>query len=248
MITNQLHKQPVPLDRDQHRQWKIAVPVADWSVAGKLNSVFLAAVEFGDACREFPVVFVRAGNDPQGKPQVASVAVFGLAPEENLYLDGTAWRANYMPALLRLYPFCIGRIDDQRFAVCIDGGWSGVSTTEGQALFQPDGQPTELMQSVEKQMENLEREVQRTRLVGAKLLELDLLRDVRFDATLPDGHKISAEGFMTVDEAKLNALPDDKLLDLQRTGMLGLIHAHMISMGNMRRLAEWRARRLQAAH
>lgn len=247
MINQLLHRQPVPVDRDAHRQVKLKLPVADWSVASRVNSMFVAAVEFGEACREFPLVFVRAGNGPDEKPQIAPVAVFGLAQEENLFVDGGRWRAGYMPALLRMYPFCIGRIDEQRFAICFDSGWAGASQTDGDPLFGADGQPTELMVNVQKQLEQIENEVQRTRLVGAKLAELELLRDMRFDATTPDGKTFSVDGFLTVDEAKLNGLPDDKLLELQRSGILGLVHAHLISMANMRRLAEWRSQRMAGA-
>lgn len=243
MINQLLHRQPLAVDRDAHRQLRIDVPITDWSVASRLNSLFVAAVEFADACREYPIVFVRAGKDPAGKEQIAPVAVFGMAQEENLFLDGTRWRAAYLPAQLRLYPFCIGRLDEQRFAICFDSAWGGASHDKGQALFDADGKPTELMDNVQKQMEAFEKEVQRTRLVGDKLLELDLLRDMRFDAELPGGQKLSVDGFLTVDEAKLNALPDARLLELQRSGLLGLIHAHFISLGNMRRLAEWRAQR-----
>jgi hypothetical protein len=248
VIIQTLHRQPVALDRTAHKTLKLRLPVTDWGVAGKLNSLFIAAVEFGDACREYPVVFVRAGLDPQGKPLIAPVAVFGLAQEENLFLqkDGS-WRASYLPAVLRMYPFAIGRIDENSFAICVDTGWSGVSQTEGDALFDDVGQPTLLTTTVQKQLEQTETEVQRTRLVGSKLMELDLLREMRFDATLPDGKTISVDGFLTVDEDKLKALPDAALVDLQRTGVLGLIHAHMISLGNMRRLAEWRLQRMQAA-
>jgi hypothetical protein len=33
------------------------------------------------------------------------------------------------------------------------------------------------------------------------------------------------------------------MLDMVRTGLLGLIHAHQISLSNMSRLAEWQAER-----
>ena len=248
MIIQNLHRQPVALDRAAHKTLKLRLPVTDWSVAAKLNSLFVAAVEFGDACREYPVVFVRAGQDPQGKPLIAPVAVFGLAQEENLFLqpDGS-WRASYLPAVLRMYPFAIGRIDENSFAICVDTGWAGAQQSEGDALFDAAGQPTELTTAVQKQLEQTETEVQRTRLVGNRLVELDLLREMRFDATLPDGKTISVDGFLTVDEDKLKALPDATIVDLQRTGVLGLIHAHQISLGNMRRLAEWRLQRMQAA-
>lgn len=247
MIIQNLHRQAVALDRTAHKSTRLRLPLADWSIASRLNSIFIAAVEFGDACKEYPLVFVHAGNDEQNKPLVAPVAVFGLAPEENLFLQEAGWRAHYLPAVLRLYPFAMARVDADKFAICIDAGWPGLSETEGEPLFAADGQITELTQNVQKQLEQFESEVQRTRLVGSRLLELQLLRDMRFDATLPDGQKLSVDGFLTVDEDKLKGLSDATVVELERSGVLGLIHAHQISLGNMRRLAEWRLQRLQAA-
>jgi len=247
MINPLVSPQTVALDRDTHRMLKLKWPVQDWSMAAQLNAVFVPAAEFADVCREYPIVFVRAGADAQGKPQIAPVAVLGLAEKENLYLDGTRWRTGYMPALLRSYPFGIARIDEQRFAVALERGWSGLSETEGQPLFTPEGQPTELLQAIHKQLEQIEVEVQRTRNFGARLQELDVLKEMRFDATLPDGNKVGVDGFLTVDEAKLAALPDATVLDLHRSGVLGLIHAHWISLGVMRRLVQWRVERHAAA-
>jgi len=245
MIHQQLHLKPLVLDRVEHRAMKVALPITDWSPADKLNSLFLAAVEFADASRDFPIVFVSAGNDPDGTPQLAPVAVFGLGAQENLYLaDDRSWRGGYMPAVLRLYPFCIARVDNERFAICVDQAWPGVNLDRGEPIFADDGQPTPLMTAVQGQLEQLEHEVQRTRVFCQKLRELDLLRDMRFDAKLPDGQTFTVDGFFTVDEARLNQLSDAVLVDLQRTGQLGLVHAHLISLGNMRRLADWRALRV----
>lgn len=244
MINQNLHRQAVPLDRTAHRTLRVRLPITDWTVASRLNSLFVAAVEFGDVCLDYPIVFVRASSDA-GQPQIASVAVFGLAQGENLFLDGTAWRAHYMPALLRLYPFALGRIDDNAYAICLDTAWDGLSQTEGEALFDAAGQPSELTQRVQQQLEQIESEVQRTRLVCARLLELDLLRAMRFDATLPNGQKVTVDGFLTVNEERLKDLPDAALIELQRSGLLGLVHAHLISLGNMRRLADWRLLRAQ---
>ena len=243
MINKNLHQDPVALDRSAHHDVRMRFPVTDWTVASRLNSMLLAAVEFGDASREYPIVFVPAGETEAGKPAVAPVAIFGLAQHENLFLDGSKWRASYMPAFLRLYPFGLGRIDDKTWAMCFDKAWSGISNTEGDPLFQADGQPTEMIKAVKAQLEQAEVEVQRTRFVGERLQELDLLRPMRFDATLPGGEKLSVDGFLTVDEEKFKALPDDTLIDLQRKGYLGLIYAHLISLGNMRRLTEWRLQR-----
>jgi hypothetical protein len=243
MINQALHRQPTPLDREQHRALRLQVPVADWSVANKLSAIFVAAAEFSDTCREFPIVFVRAGTEADGKPQIAPIAVLGMQQEQNLYVQDGQWRAQYMPAVLRTYPFCIGRLDAERFAICVDTAWPGAQGGEGQALFEGDGSPTPMLQDMQKTLEALEGEIQRTRLVGQKLLELDLLRDMRFDATLPDGSKHSVDGFLTVDDTKMQNLPDSVVGELHRTGVLGLVHLHWVSLGNMRRLVEWHAQR-----
>lgn len=244
MIHPSLHKNPVALDRDQHRTLRVRQDFADVSHTTGLNSMFLTAVEFSDACKEYPIVFVRAGTDPQTqKPDIAPVAVFGLSPEENLFAEGTRWGADYVPAVLRAYPFAMAPIGPDNYAVCVAREWAGFSETEGTPLFDDQGAPTQYLKDMQQFLEKLELEVQRTRLVGQKLVEMELLRDMRFDATLPDGNKLTVDGFLAIDEAKFTALPDDKVLELYRSGLLGLIHAHQVSLGNMTRLIARRARR-----
>ena len=250
MINQLLHRQPVSIDRDLHRTKKLQLPVTDWSVCAGMNSTFLAATEFGDACREYPVVFVNAGKDEQGQPVVAPIAVLGVSQDENLFVEQKAWRGRYMPAVLRAYPFCTGRIDNERFAVCLDSAWSGLSDSEGQALFTAEGTPSALLEAAQKQLEAFETEVQRTQLLCRKLVELDVLRDMRIDATFGDGRKHSVDGFLTVEQERMAGLSDAQVLDLHKSGVMGLIHAHWLSLGNMRLLLDWHVQRhppLQAA-
>lgn len=247
MINQNLHSKPAALDSNAHRQLKLQLPVTDWSLASRLNALFVAATEFGDTCREYPVVFVRAGKDADGKDAVAPIAVFGVSQNENLFVEKGQWRARYLPAVLRLYPFCIARVDEQRYAVCLDLGFAGVSETQGTPLWTAEGQPSELTVTMQKQLEVMEGEIQRTRAICQRLQELDLLRDMRFDATLPDGRQHSVDGFLTIDEKKVGELPDDVVLELHRSGILGLIHLHWVSLGNMRQLLDWFAQRLPPA-
>jgi hypothetical protein len=243
LINQQLHRQPVALDSVQHRNLKLHVPVTDWKVAKDLNALFVAAAEFGDTCREFPIVFVKAGQEPDGSDAIAPIAVLGLTQGENLYVTGDRWRAAYMPALLRMYPFCIARMDEQRFAICVDMAFSGTSVIDGQPLFTETGEAAELLKNAREQLELLEGEVQRTRAFGKRLRELGLLQDMRFDVTLPDGRKHTVDGFMTIDDKKATDLPEPVVAELHRSGFLALMHAHWISMGNMRRLVDWHVER-----
>ena len=47
-----------------------------------------------------------------------------------------------------------------------------------------------------------------------------------------------------MDEQKLTALSDAEVVQLERNGLMGLIHAHQISLGNMAKLVEWHVARL----
>lgn len=243
MITQNLHVQPTALDSVAHRNLKLDVPITDWSVAARLNALFIVATEFGDVSREVPIVFVRAGKEPDGTDAIAPIAVLGLTKDENLYVAAGRWRAQYQPALLRAYPFCIARLDDERFAICVDTAFPGANQSTGQPLFESDGQPAPLLKEMTAHLEKLEGEIQRTRIVGRRLLELDLLRDMRFDVTLPNGKLHTVDGFLTVDDKKATELPDSVVVELHRSGILGLMHLHWLSLGNMRRLVDWHVER-----
>jgi len=249
MINQNLHKQPVPLDSVKHRNLKLDVDARNMANVAALNAFFVAGTEFGDAVKDYPVVFVNAGTDESGKPAVAPIAVFGLQAGQNLCLDdsGEVWRVRYVPAALRLYPFGLARVQPDQMVMCFDESWSGFSQTQGRELFTADGKPTEFTLEVQKQLEAFETEIERTRLVCELLRDKGLLRDMRFDATLPDGQTLTVDGFLTIDSDKLNALPDADVLALHKNGVMGLIHAHQLSLGNMSKLVEWHVARLPQA-
>jgi hypothetical protein len=246
LIINNMHLRPVGLDSALHRKLRLRLPVQDWSVGNKLNALFVAASEFADACREFPIVFVKSGKGADGSDLIAPIAVFGVSQGENLFIVGERWRGRYMPAMMRMYPFCMARVDDERLALCVDMAYAGANETEGEALFDAEGLHTELLKSVRQQLETLELEVQRTRAVCGRLQELGLLHEMRFDATLPGGRTHSVDGFLVVDEEKVRNLPDAAVLELHRNGLLGLIHLHWMSMRNMHPLLEWHVERTAA--
>jgi SapC len=248
MIDPTLFAEPQALDRVQHRTLRLKADVTRYDRTAGMNALFITAVEFGDVCREYPIVFVEAGQSAEGQREVAPMAVLGLAQGENLMLgaDGS-WAARYTPALLRGYPLGVAPIDAQSYVVCVDAKAGGLSPSEGERLFDDAGEPTPFLNERRQFVEEVEREAQRTRLLGRRLLELELLRTMRFDATLPDGSRLSVDGFLTVDEEKLGALPEATVFDLHRSGVLALIHAHQISLGLMRTLVERRLARRSVA-
>ena len=67
------------------------------------------------------------------------------------------------------------------------------------------------------------------------------------DLKLPNGQQFNATGLQVVDEAKLRELPPDTAAELLRNGLMLLLHAHLLSSGNVQRLGERLAARLGAA-
>lgn len=244
MIHSALYRAPELLDPVRHGALRISA-LQDWSIARQMHAVYLAATELPEAALEFPVLFVHSGErDAAGRATVSPIALLGLAQGENLYVDGTRWLARYVPAFIRRYPFLTGRsADDAAPGVMIDTAWSGLSPTVGEALFDAQGWPAPALQQRLALLERFEAEALRTRQFCAQLVGLDLLRPMQADATLPDGQKLTVEGFKLVDEEKLRALPDPAVLELHRNGMLMLMNLHIASLANMPALIERKARR-----
>ncbi|MBH9577490.1 SapC family protein [Inhella proteolytica] len=240
-----MYRSLVALDRAQHRNLRVRQDLINLNPAKSLNSMFLNVIEFADACQNFPIVFVRAGQGQDGKPApLMPLAVLGLQNGENLFIkeDGT-WDAEYAPAYLRRYPFAMARLDNgEQMVVCMDDQWEGFSQTEGQPMFDDKGEPTEFTQSVLKFLESYETEVERTRLVCEALDEAGILEPMRFEASMEGGQKIEVDGFLAINDEKFAKLEDAKVLDFHRRGLLQVVEYHRISMRNMRRLA---AKRLQ---
>ena len=242
MIVTNLHKEPVALDTVLHRDLRLKNELNAIPRLAPFTSFMVSVSEFADAALNFPILFVRAAPDALGKDTVAPVAVFGMKPGENLFVTAeNKWDAGYVPAMLRAYPFTMARIEgSDRWAMVFDNTWEGMSRTEGLPLFNEKGEASELLNGIHKFVQDLETDLERTRQACAALLELKLLKPMRFDATLANGESLSVDGFMTVDEEVLSKLPDAQIAQMYRNGLLGLLQIHMLSLNNMRRLLDRR--------
>ena len=250
MTPSVLYREPVLVDPALHRHKKVG-KLTDFSVAKGMHAVFLAVAEFDHAALEYVIVFVHTGDDPDtGKARISPIVLLGVNVGENLFVEGSRWDAHYMPAFIRRYPFWTADLPDSPPdgpSVLIDAAWSGWSDTVGDPVFEADGQPAPALQRAIEFMRAFEAEVQRTSVFCATLADLGLLREMKADATLPDGSAIALNGFLSVDPDKLMALPDAAVLELHRNGILGLLQSHLLSLGNLRRLIDRKAGRLPAS-
>lgn len=243
-----LYREPTPLDSTAHRQLRLTGG-PDLSVASRMHACFLAVAEFMPASREFVIAFVRDQVD--GRAQVQPIVILGVSEGENLFVQaasGSPWEAAYVPAYLRRYPFWTATVEGLAApAVMFDQWWKGFSTTQGERLYDDAGQPTARLNDVLGFLEQFDGEATRTLLACTRIAELELLREMSANATLPDGRTLTLGGFLVIDEKKLQDLPDAQVIELHRNGILSLIYAHLNSLGNLQALAERKARRMGAA-
>jgi hypothetical protein len=248
LINSALYRQPELLDPANHRRLKVGT-LADFSITKGMHGAFITATEFPQAALEFPVVFIHSGerDATTGKAPVSPIVLLGLSQGENLYVDGTRWDARYIPAFIRRYPFLTATLRQAgATGVMIDRAWSGFSETDGEALFDAADKPSPALQRAMEFLQMFETEAQRTRAFCARIVELDLLKEMKADATLPGGATLTIDGFLVVDEDKLQKVADEVVIEAHRNGMLMLLHMHLASLVNMRQMVERKAKRAAA--
>jgi len=232
------YEKPVLLHRDKHRTRKV-LPSKDFAFARKANSLYLAGVEFNEACKEYAIVFTRGAAG-----RIVPVVMVGLRSHENLFVDEQArWQGNYVPAFVRRYPFVLADLPGQGLGVCIDEAFAGLNEREGEALFDAQGQDTPFLRNALEFLQLYQREYQRTEAFCQRLHEAGLLVEMDARADLVDGRSFTVNGLLVVDEKKLLALPDALALSLFRSGELHLVSMHLMSLSNMHKLVDRMAQR-----
>jgi hypothetical protein len=227
------YEKPVLLDRERHKRLRV-VPSTDFSFARKANAVSLAGVEFGEAMKEYAIVFTRSANGA-----TVPVAMLGLRDRENLFVDDRArWTARYIPAFVRRYPFVLSQLGGDELGVCIDEAYKGFGLDQGEALFDDKGANTPWLANAVEFLERYQREFARTELFCRRLEQAGLLKEMNAQAQLADGRSFTVNGLYVVDEPKLMALPDAVALSLFRAGELHLVSMHLASLSNMKLLAD----------
>ena len=209
---------------------------APFAFVAKQHFVPLLAGEFAAAALSYPIIFAGAEQMP--------LAVMGINVGENLYFeeDGAVKPDAYLPAYVRRYPFTVAQDEALgRMIVCIDVGSKLIGENAEFPLFKADGSTTDYTQRCIDFCQQFDVERKRTEEFVKALRDLDLIesRVQTHTPQNPDGSagtpvKIAVYG--AVNEQKLVDLPDDKFLDLKRTGAIGLVYAHLISLGGWERL------------
>lgn len=223
-----------PLSSQAHLGHKIRQRTT-FPEAARTHAVPLTVDEFASAQKHFPIVF---GSGEGSAP----LALFGLSEGQNHFVDAEGnWRQDvYIPAYIRRYPFLLAKLSEtsEELTLCFDdkSGIVEAGDFDGLALFDGE-QPSEQTKSVLTFCEQFETAVQRTRVFMDEMAKLDVIIDGEV-ALQQDGMAEPAiyRGFRMVSEEKLRELRGDQIRKIVQNGMLGLVYAHLFSLGSVREL------------
>ena len=227
------YKEIVALDRARHATLFLT-PRGDYRYAMGTNSVFLAAVEFGQACREYPIVFADDGET------AFPLAILGLRDAENLFVTSEGqWDASYVPAYVRRYPFILSaQPGSDVLTVCIDRSYPNLnSERRGQALFEEGGESAFLRESIEF-LRDFQAQYAVTVRMANRLKDLGILEPMQANIELKDGPRMNLGGFLVVNRQRLAELSADQVLELVRDGGMELIYLHLSSLNNFAQLID----------
>jgi len=226
-----MFKRVVPLEFSRHATLRVR-PAVDQAYARTLQRATVMQAEIRLAAARYPIVFVEDPETDGFRP----VALFGLAPGDNVFVgaDGQ-WRASYIPAVIRAYPFALARSGrPDRFLVCIDEASDLVSAEDGAALFRPDGQADQALEEVKAFLARLRGMQMATDAFSRALAQRNLLTPMTIQAGPADSPPL--QGCYVVNEERLDALPIEHLADLRVRGWLSTIYAHLMSLLQIERL------------
>lgn len=198
------------------------------------NETFCPVVldELSSVVREYLIVFP---NNESAMPHV----LLGLRDTENAYVDPDGrWRAAYIPAHYRRYPFVLGRVEggeqgEGNFTVAIDKDAPHLSTQEGEPLFTEAGEPSELLQRRMEFLRALQHQLQRTQAAVRELESLELFDIQQLDVQQEGRQLAKITGLRMVNEERFKALDGASLARLRDSGALDLVYAHLFSRKNL---------------
>ncbi len=227
-------QQLVTINKERHAGTKIK-DLVDFKFAEQFHIAYVTMHEFARGAANFPVVFIEDKAQGEFRP----VALLGLNPRDNLFVDATGqWQGSYVPAIIRRHPFSLVPAgQDGQHVICIDEASALVSQTEGAALFDELGQPTQVIENVRRYLSDLQKMDALTQNFCKFLQANHLLSPLKMRVRDMDKLK-NVAGCHVVNEERVNQLTDELHLEMKRQGYLAPLYSHLISLAQMERLVK----------
>jgi len=215
---------PLRPDTHAHLGWR---PASGFGFARQIALVPLAATEIGRVAQVMPVAFRK------NEARWGAVGVMGPVAGTNIYVAREGkWRASFVPALLRVYPFCLDEAGE--LALWEDYRPERLAAEDVAPFFNGAGWSPR----VEQTLKFLKAVQAGISAVAPALYELEaqgvlMPWDVPgIDMPQPE---IALRGLYALDPKALDRLDEDAILSLFRAGALRWLYAHLDSQHHAQR-------------
>lgn len=220
-------------------------------------STLTYVTEFSDVQKEYPIL---CRKNPE-TDEYQAIVFFGLERDENLFLAevdpanqrNLGWRADYVPAVIARGPFSIGiqreivnGSEVRNPIVHIDTNHPKAASEDGQELFLQNGGHSHYLNHVSTVLDTINNGVYLTKLMFDAFNKYQLLETVVLDIEFENQTKLKITGFETINVEKLSELNGEALEELNKSGFLQAAYFIVTSMANVRKLIEWKNRKLLA--
>lgn len=227
----------VPVKKETHQNTKVAA-TRTLSHLENQHIIPVTAREFAQAQTSYPLIIVK---EPETE-RYRAIAMLGLEVGENLYYAKEKWQGIYVPQGVSMVPFALG-LDPEKektLTACIDEDSEYVGEDKENALFDADGNETDYLKSIQEALGRLYENEVATEGFIKELLDNDLLMELELQITFNNNDNKKLVGLFGINEQKLQALSDEKVIDFHKRGLFIPIHAMLGSVGQIHRLAQLR--------
>ncbi len=166
-------------------------------------------------------------------------AMFGFRPDENLVGDDPGANQAFFPLELERQGFFVS---GENIAVDLDH--PRVSDTNGERLFDENGDPGEPLRRIQRALGLLKTGIEETDAFIQTLLQLHLIEPIDISLRFDDGENLQLEGLYTISLDALHELEDAAIIKLFRNGHLQLAYCVAGSVRQIPVLAHRRNQRL----
>jgi hypothetical protein len=195
--------------------------------AKNVLSAPLALSEVIKASREYPIFFPTSGR-------FLPVAQMGYRKDGNLYLDeDNKWKARYIPAHVRRFPFVLGEKQDAGEFLIMVAEDRISKNADGELLFEDGSIPFGgAVDQARTFLTNFQKELIKTEELLKPLKEYDILEQKIYK--IEENGKLlgTVKDLLVVNPEKLYALDDLTLAAWVRSGLMGIVMAHLHSLDN----------------
>ena len=208
--------------------------------ASRQHLLNLRVSEVSAMVLDLPVFFSR--NSQSGQWLLSSLCSF--TPGQNLRVQQDRWLGGYQPLCLQTYPLVLvgetkAGSGPSKLGLWQDQAVLGLASAGGLALFQSSGQPSLYLKQQQVLLKaDLEQEFQTYQFIKT-ISELGLLKELDLHLLQQDGGSQLIKGLATVNEDQLQQLSATQLFQLQQQGYLLVLHAMLLSIGQLNPLILW---------